>query len=124
MPTENDVAELMLRMLKDRDSVIRGLAESMDVCVKTQKGCQNVLDNWHLIDQGDNLKNQLQTAIKTNQRLATVSCQLILVMLVYTMSDGFISDSGKVLTKMGRGREAIREIFKQKFGDKFAEKWV
>ena len=120
---EDNVAELMLRMLKDRNSVIRGFAESLDVCMKTQEGCKHVIANWDKIDDADNLKRQLLTAIKTNQRLSTAISQLILVMLVYTMSDGFVSDSGKVLTKMGRGHEAMREIFRAKFSDTFADNW-
>jgi len=88
--------ELMLKILRNKETVIRSIMTEMD------KGERNLQG---LIAQ---LMAQQQ---KTNKLL-------LMTALIYIQGAQFGSDAATLANKMGMGSEALRELFKQKFEGK------
>lgn len=112
---EKEFGDLLLRMMQDKELVTKSLMDCLTQCQKTSAGCQRVVENWDTIsDNPADLEKQLLTAIKTNQRLADTLMQVLILQMAYVMGGQYATDAAQTLNKMGRGQEAVREMFQSK----------
>lgn len=97
----------LLEILKDKKQVIKFILETID---KNQNAC----DGIRKISGKDNINYKLTKTMEVvaNQSLQIKSLSLLL--LVYTQSDSFDIDIAKMLAKMGKGDEALKQMFKNK----------
>jgi hypothetical protein len=74
-----------------------------------------VLENFDKYMENDaNLKKQLRTAIKANQRLSAINMQMLSVLLVYVTSNDFKVGAATLVGRLGDPQEALREMMKAK----------
>lgn len=97
----------LLEILKDKRQVIKFLLKTID---KNQNACNGI----RKISGNDNLNYKVTKTMEVvaNQSLQIKSLSLLL--LVYTQSDSFDVDIAKMLAKMGKGDEALKQMFKNK----------
>lgn len=110
----NDIVSLLKGMLKEKGTVIETIAHAIDESTRIQKGLEkaknSVLDN----PSDANLRKMLNITMKSLETQSQTITQLALIALVYTANSNFTSDLAHSLTKLGHGREALQEMFKQK----------
>lgn len=117
---KNEIADMMKAFLESRDKVAIEILRGMDENVRISKGMGKFLKR--IEDDKDNeltlsnLKYMLKVTLKYTAMAEMNNVQVMAAMLAYVMSDSFPSDSANVLVRMGKGEEALRTLFKQKFG--------
>ena len=106
--------QVFMDMLKDKEQVIHSLASAYDQSDKIEAGFKTVADSVLNNPSEENLRKMVNTTMKCTKTLASINKMLIMLNLVYVAGDNYTSDIGKVLVRLGRGEEALREMFKQK----------
>ncbi len=110
----NDIVNLLKGMLKEKGTVIETIALAIEESTRIQKGLSvakdSVLDN----PSEANLRKMLNVTMKSLETQSQAITQLALISLVYAANSNFTSDLAQSLTKLGHGREALQEMFKQK----------
>lgn len=109
------IDETFMDMLKNKDKVIAAILADM------QKSSSNM-------EAFDKLHSMYKTGSKVNTEKALTACaqslrhlndvnrRLLIIVFIYIVAGDYSSDVTKALVKLGRGQEAVREMFKQKFG--------
>ncbi len=98
-------------MLKDKAHIAEALMTAFETADKMDKGfAKAVLIN----PSPENQQKMLNTTMKCTKHLAEMVKMLAIINLVYISGDNYNSDIAKVLVRMGKGKEALQEIFKQK----------
>ena len=111
-------ADFLLKMLKDKEQVFRTLVgDGNQAMIIHGELDQTLKERFDDEDDPEVLKAWVKSLMKVNRRQATTLTHLLTIMLVYVQSDTFTSDVGKALVKLGRGEEALQEMFKQKTGE-------
>lgn len=101
--------EIIMDMLKNKGDVINFLLETIESNNKMSNGLRKLTES----------NNQ---EFKMNKLLEVVANQSIqikhlsLLLLIYAKSSDFDKDMAIMLNKMGRGEEALKQMFKNKFG--------
>lgn len=116
-PTKDEMNLLLKSMMEHTDKVAELLLDDWMQAETMKEGCRKVLESQDKLDNPENLKKQLITAVKTNQRLASALSRLSVLMLVYVTSDEFSSQATKMRAKTG-DTSAIRDFARKKFGGK------
>lgn len=110
-----ELPELLMEMLKGKEHILKTILTDIQTCQKTSAGCSKVDDNWDTISGNpEDLKKQLRTAIRTNKRLADILQRVIVLQVAYVAGSNFDTDLTMALQKVGKGDEAIRQMFKNK----------
>lgn len=117
MKFDNKIIEgLLLEMMKDKPKVIEAILNTIDKCEKTETGINKVSSS--IVTGSDkNLRKQIKNMSFSIRDMSQSLRQLAILCLIYTMSDSFDSDIGKIGIKLGDGKEFIQQLFKNKFGD-------
>lgn len=112
------VAGTFLKMLTDRESVIRTLLRDMLVSQKNMEGFERLED---LFEKGADVSTEkvLRNAAKSLRHLNAVNTRITLLLLVYVVGDYFLADAAKVAMKFGAGDDALKAMMQAKFGGKF-----
>ena len=114
---DKEFGDLMLSMMQNPDHVAKTLFDALELCERSKKGCQKVVENWDKMKENPaNMEKQLLTAIKVNMGLSDTLMKILILQLAYVGGEQYSSDAAKTLNKMGRGGEAVREMFRQKLG--------
>ncbi len=109
-----EITDLMRGMLKNKSSVLEAVAKSIDDSTRIEKGLRKVMDSVLENPNEDNLRKQLHVTMKSLASQSKTINQLALICLVYAASGDFTSDVAKTLSKLGHGKEALQEMFRQK----------
>lgn len=110
-------SKTFLEMLKNKEQVIRTVLKDLDTCDKNTAAFTKLED---LYNEGGSVNTEkvLKAYAKSMRHMNEVNRRLLMILLIYISGDSYNSDTGKVLIKMGRGEEALKEMFKQKMGGK------
>jgi len=108
-----DFAGLVMDILKNKEEIIKTLFADIETCSKTMEGTKKILPSILTGSEG-NLRQQLKNALATNYKLAEMQKRMLLLMLIVLSSDDFSSMTAKTANKLGKGKEALQELFKQK----------
>jgi len=101
--------------LNRKEDVVQALIKDLDQCETMAAGCGNVLDSWGKVEGNpENLAKQLRTAVKSVKALSAMNRRLVMLLMVYVCGDQFSSDSARLMIKLGRGKEALQDLFEQK----------
>ena len=113
--TQESVHGLAKDMLQDREKVLRSLVNSLSTIHSTEQGCARVLANFdEYMNDPENIKKQLKTAIKVNKTLSASMLQVLSVLLIYVTSRDFQSGAATLMARTGDPAEALQEMLKAK----------
>lgn len=103
-----DGNDLLMDMLKNKEDTIKFLIQTIESNNKMGLGLRKIIESEN---QEFKLKKLLE--VVTNQTIQIKHLSLLL--LIYAQGSKFDGDLGTMLTKMGRGEEALREMINNKF---------
>ena len=113
--TQESVHGLAKDMLHDREKVLRSLISSLENIHRTEQGCEKVLANFdEYMQDPENIKKQLKTAIKVNKTMSSTMLQVLSVLLIYITSNDFQSGAASLMARTGDPMEALQEMLKAK----------
>lgn len=114
----NEITTLLKGMLKEKRTVIENLAEALDESRRIQKGMNHAKEHVLKNPSAENISKMLNTTMNTLETQSKTINQLILINLVYASGGDFTGDVVQCLNKLGHGKEAMQEMFKQKMEGK------
>jgi len=118
MLSPEQFGDLTKSFITNKAQVVDALLTDLESLDKQTDGLASVLDNWEKVEANpDNAVKQLKTAIKCVKNQSEMNRRILMILMVYIAGDNFSSDSAKMLIKLGRGKEAVRAMAKEKFGD-------
>jgi len=97
----------ILDILKDKSAIIKELLKTACDSEKITKGLRSLKDSENI-----DFKVEKLIEITANQNIQI--SQLSLVLLCYAQSTSFDTDVAIMLNKMGRGEEALKQMFENK----------
>jgi len=103
-------ANLFMRMLKNKEGILKSLLGALDQTEKMETGLDKVCDSVINNPSEENLRKMLQTTMKCVKTQSGIIKMLSLIALTYVSGNHFTGDVGSVLVKLGSGEEALREI--------------
>lgn len=106
--------QIFMDMLKDKEKVVKSLADAYAQSEKIEIGFNGVINTVLTNPSDENLRKMVNTTMKCVKTMSGIIKMLIMLNLVYVGGDQYSTDVGKILIRLGRGKEALREIFKQK----------
>lgn len=110
------IDEVFMEMLKNKEQVVKSLAGAYEQSGRVETGMEKVVDSVLENPSEENLRKMINTTMKCVKRQAGIIKMLVMLNLVYVSGSNYSADVAAVLMKMGRGQEALREMFKQKMG--------
>ena len=117
--TPGELGVMAKAFLTNKEEVVSALLKDIEQCEVQTKGCGRVLDQWEKVQENpENLEKQLQTAIKCVNKLSDMNRRLVMLLMVYVVGRQFQTDAADLMSKLGRGEEALRELFKQRMKGK------
>lgn len=105
----------IFNLLKDKKDVISALIKAIDSNEKMAAGLKKLKDS-DSSKYSENFKVEKLLEVVANQSIQIR--QLSLINLIYAQSDSFDTDVAKLMMKMGRGEEALKQMFKNKLDGK------
>ncbi len=111
---DQEIVNLLKGMLKEKGTVIETLANAIDESVRIQKGLNQAKETVLKNNSEANLRKMLHITMKSLESQSKTITQLALISLVYVANSNFTSDLAQSLNKLGHGREALQEMFRQK----------
>lgn len=106
-------SDTFMRLLQDREKVLATLLGDMSSCAANAEAMGKLEDMLAAGAEVDQRKAMLALA-KSMRHLNECTRRAHLLLLVYASGDNYTGDTAKVLSKMGRGEEALRAMFDQK----------
>lgn len=102
------MTDLLLNMLKDKKQVIKFCLDAIERNEKQKAGVRK-------ISSSENIEFKTQKLIEVTANQSHDLKTIALILLCYVQSSSMDSDLAKMLGKMGKGDEAIKQMFKNKF---------
>ena len=99
--------DILFDILKDKKAVIKFLMDSMSSNEKQTVGLRKLKESTDVNFKIDKL---LEVTANQSAHIKTMS----LILLVYAQSSDFDMNVAQMLNKMGRGEEALKQMFKNK----------
>jgi len=102
-------------LLKNKKDIIAALLKAIDSNEKMANGLRKI----KVADESqcsENFKVEKLLEVVANQSIQIM--QLSLLNLIYAQSTSFDADVAKLMVKMGRGEEALKQMFKNKLDGK------
>ncbi len=110
--------DMFMEMLKNKKRVVEVLLKDIGVCDKNAKAFLK-LENLYLQGKEVNTEKAIKACAKSLRHSNDVNKRLLMLLLVYVSGNNYSGDTAAILNKMGRGQEAVRELFKQKMGENY-----
>jgi len=98
----------ILNLLKDKKEVISFLLQTIESNAKMSTGLRSMMQK----NVSNDVKTQKLIEVVANQSIQIKHLSLLL--LIYTQGSNFDSDTATMMMKMGRGEEALQQMFKNK----------
>ena len=102
--------DVIFNLLKDKQSVIKFLLKTIDDNEKYSKGLRG-------LRVSSNQEFQVETLLNVVANQSIHIKHLTLLLLCYAQGSNFDVDVAKMLNKMGKGEDALKQIIKNKFGN-------
>jgi len=99
-------------LLKDKKDVIKFLMETIQSNEKMSSGMRKLKEN----NCSEKFKTEKLLEVVANQSVQIK--HLCILLLVYSQGRNFDVDVAQMMNKMGRGQEALRQMFKNKMNGK------
>ncbi len=115
---QSEIVSLLKGMMSGKEEVILALAKGIESTTKIQNGIGKVKDSVLENPSEENLRKQLHITMKSLETQSEFINQLALICLVYVTGSNYTTDIALTLNKLGHGKEAIREMFRQKMNGK------
>lgn len=115
----DELAGMLLTMLKDRKAVINAVIDNIQQVSTIKKGTERLLEQLDL-KPGDPITDEVNplrvcsVLTKSVNKLTQSTQQLLVFALLYVSEGNFDVDSALMMSKLGRGKEALRQMFKNK----------
>ncbi len=108
--------ELMFALLNDKKSGLKSILVDITTMENQIRGVDHFLKN---IDGADleevDIRKKFKTMMKVSNKQNKVIMKLLYLILVYMQGNNFDSDVATMLTKFGKGDEALQAMFRNKF---------
>ncbi len=111
---QSEIVSLLKGMISGKEDVIQALAKGIENTSRIQNGISKVKDSVLENPSEENLRKQLHITMKSLETQSTFVNQLALICLVYVTGSNYTSDIAQALIKLGHGKEAVQEMFRQK----------
>ncbi len=104
-----------MAMLKNKEQVLKVILRDLDTSAQNMQAFRKLEDMY---ERGDEVSTEkaLKACAKSIRHMNDLNQRLLMLLLVYVSGNHYDSDVGSVLVKMGRGEDALREMFKRKMG--------
>lgn len=110
--------DILLNLLKDKATGIQYLLSVLDESARQREGMTKLQASLEHNTSPENVAKCIQTTMKVCAKQADAIQNLAALMLVYMQSSSFDGDIARMLMKMGKGDEALRQMFKNKMEGK------
>lgn len=102
-----------MKLLQNREQVISTILADMDACAKNAEAFAKLCE---LFEEGKEVSTEkaLKACAKSLRHSNEVNRRALMLLLVYASGGNFQQDAAGVLIKLGRGGDALKEMFKQK----------
>ena len=114
----DEMVTLLKGMLSGKETIIQTLSDSLEESTRIQKGLSKAKESVLNNSSEKNLRKMLNVTMNSLETQSKTINQLVLICLVYSANSNFSSDVAMMLSKLGHGKEALREMFKQKMSGK------
>ena len=104
--------DTIFNLLKNKGDVIKFLLDTFQKSDNMSAGLRKLKESTN-----EDFKTEKLLEVVTNQSIQIK--HLALLLLCYAQGSNFDVDVAHMLNKMGRGEEALRQMMKNKFGEKF-----
>ena len=126
--------DMMLNAINNQHEVVAELMAHMALVADTEKGmlkysafCKEVIADYDNSPDGPEeaeftpraAAQMIQGLCASVKQLATMNRHLACLCLVYAMSNSFQPDAARAAGKFGKGKQAMRDYVKSKFGGAF-----
>lgn len=122
----DELASMLLTMLQDKRSVIDAVVANLQQVGTIQKGTERLLEQLEESrkeqirnrDEDSNIDygKAVAALTKSVNKLTQSTQQLLVFALLYVSDGSFDVDSALMMGKLGRGKEALQQMFKNKLG--------
>lgn len=111
--TQNN--DIFMSMLKNKEEVLVSIIKDLDTCDKNMQAFEKLCS---LFEQGKevNTDKALTACAKSMRHMNDVNRRMLMVLMVYVSGNNYDGDTASVLVRMGRGQDAVREMFRRKMG--------
>lgn len=117
MSDSGDVVEMLFGFLKEKPKALAQVSSSLKELSTIQAGLSRLRE---VIEDPNedrvNLEKSVLALTKSMQTMAKLLNQNTICLLMYMSVGDFDIDAGKLLTKMGHGKEALRAVWEKKMG--------
>lgn len=107
--------DMFMQMLRQPEKVAEALLHDLSVCAQNKQAFDKLVSLYEEGKAVDTAK-ALKACAKSLSHSNEVNMRLLMLLLTYVSGRNFSTDAATVLVKMGRGEEALREMFRQKMG--------
>ena len=112
------IGNLMLHAVTHRKENLAAILKLMETAERAERGLPKFVA---AVEDGKTSNEQLGQMVRVMAKnlveQAGAIRQLGIISLIYVSSDSFTTDAAKVAGSFGKGDEAIRALFKAKFGE-------
>lgn len=107
-------SDAIMDMLKNKDTVLKVMIKDMEV---SQKNAASFKKLEELFKENKEVSTEavLKAAATSLRHLNEVNTRLLTILMIYISGGNYDTDVGRMLIKMGRGEEALREMMNVKF---------
>ena len=112
--SKDEMTNLLMSFLKNKTKVAEGLSDAFEQAQSIETGMERLREQIDQYGEDISVPATLSAMTKSMQRLAKTNKMLTMIVLVYAAGGGFSGDSATMLTRLGKGQEALRELWKQK----------
>ena len=113
--------DILLETLKDKTKLITFLLETIQESQKEKEGLTKLSESLTRENpnlSAENLAKCLATTMKVSAKQSHSIQNLAIISLIVCQSPDFDSDITKMMIKMGRGQEAVQQMWKNKMNGK------
>ncbi len=111
------IDEIFMALLKDKKSALKSILKDIDKTGIYSGGLDQFLETIDTCDLEEvDIRKKLKTIMKVLSSQNAILRKLLFITLIYMQGNTFDSDAGNALVKMGRGEEALKQMFKNKMG--------
>ncbi len=109
-----DLPKLIAGMLKSKELVLKTIITDIEKSEKATNGLRKCCDSVINNPSDENLRKMVNTTMKCVANQSDVITRLCVIALLYCGGDNYDSDAAIILNKLGHGKAAMQELFRNK----------
>lgn len=108
-------SKLLMEFLKNKETALAGLIKDLYDTQKQGAGLDKFIENIDSADMNeDNIRQKFKTLMKVIRKQNSINIKLLVLISIYASSSDFDANVARILNKMGKGNEALHQMFKNK----------